>query len=72
MPLDPCGHGWYCVVFELPAGTFVPPANYPARCGRVYRLCITVGSRDACGNPGLIWGTCPSIEIAVHPPVPNP
>ena len=72
VPLDPCGSGSYYVVFELPAGTFEPPAEYPGRCGRVYRLCITVGSHDACGNPGLIWGHCDSVEVAVHPPVPVP
>lgn len=46
--------------------------GYPNRCGRVYRLCVTVGSHDPCGGPGLIWGHCDSVEIAVHPPVPNP
>jgi hypothetical protein len=69
--LDPCGDGSYFVVFTLPAGTFAPPPDYPNRCGRVYRLCVTVGSEDACGNPGLIWGHCDSVEIAVHPPVSN-
>jgi hypothetical protein len=70
--LDPCGSGIYTIVFELPPNTFQPPDGYPARCGRVYRLCVTVGSHDACGGPGLIWGHCDSVEIAVHPPVPNP
>lgn len=70
--LNPCGNGVYYVVFTLPAGTFQPPAGYPNRCGRVYRLCVTVGSHDPCGGPGLIWGHCDSVEIAVHPPVPNP
>jgi hypothetical protein len=70
--LDPCGRGSYYVVFELPPGTFEPPADHPARCGRVYRICVTVGSKDACGNPGLIWGVCEAVDIAVHPPVANP
>jgi hypothetical protein len=70
--LDPCGRGSYVVEFELPPNTFAPPENYPARCGRVYRICVTVGSKDACGNPGLIWGVCEAVDIAVHPPVPNP
>ena len=69
--LDPCGDGNYVIVFELPPYTFQPPEDHPARCGRVYRLCVTVGSQDACGKPGLIWGHCDSIEIAVHPPVPK-
>jgi hypothetical protein len=72
VPLDPCGDGKYQIFFELPPNTFKPPDNYPGRCGRVYRLCVTVGSHDACGGPGLIWGHCDSVEIAVHPPVPNP
>jgi len=70
--LDPCGNGIYVIWFALPAGTFAPPAGYPNRCGRVYRLCVTVGSHDPCGGPGLIWGHCDSVEIAVHPPVPSP
>lgn len=70
--LDPCGDGRYYVVFDLPPNTFRPPADFPNRCGRVYRLCVTVGSHDPCGNPGLIWGHCDSVEIAVHPPITNP
>jgi len=71
--LDPCGTGTYPVYFELPANTFAPPVGYPNRCGRIYRICITVGSFDLCTppNPGLIWGHCDSVEIAVHPPVPT-
>jgi hypothetical protein len=69
LELDPCGDGRYRIVFTLPPYTFQPPPERPARCGRVYRLCVTVGSHDACGNPGLIWGHCDSVEIAVHPPV---
>ena len=74
IPLDPCSEdGRYCVWFELPAGTFAPPDGYPNRCGRVYRICVTIGSHDLCDppNPGLIWGHCDSLEIAVHPPVPR-
>jgi hypothetical protein len=74
VPLDPCSEdGTYCIWFELPAGTFAPPPDYPNRCGRIYRICITVGSHDLCDppNPGLIWGHCDSLEIAVHPPVPR-
>jgi len=67
--LDPCGDGHYLVEFELPPGTFTQDRP---RCGRVYRLCVTVGSTDACDKPGLIWGHCDSLEIAVHPPVSNP
>jgi hypothetical protein len=66
--LDPCGTGQYVVVFELPRGTFTQDRP---RCGRVYRICVTVGSHDLCGHPGLIWGHCDSLEIAVHPPVPT-
>ena len=69
--LDPCGDGKYRVYFELPPGTFTQDRP---RCGRVYRICVTIGSHDLCvpPNPGLIWGHCDSLEIAVHPPVPNP
>lgn len=69
--LDPCGEGRYRVYFELPAGTFTQDRP---RCGRVYRICVTIGSHDLCvpPGPGLIWGHCDSLEIAVHPPVPNP
>lgn len=72
--LDPCGSGWYRIVFPLEPGTFRPPPDYPARCGRVYRVCVTIGSHDLCDppGPGLIWGHCDSFELAVHPPVPNP
>jgi len=68
--LDPCGPGTYRLAFRLPANTFRPPPGYPNRCGRVYRICVTIGSHDSCGKPGLIWGHCDSLEIAVHPPVP--
>jgi hypothetical protein len=69
--LDPCGEGLYRIDFPIPAGRLADPGN---RCGRVYRICITVGSHDLCNppGPGLIWGHCESVEIAVHPPVPNP
>jgi hypothetical protein len=67
--LNPCGDGIYPIDFPLPAGTFADTSN---RCGRVYRICVTVGSHDICGGPGLIWGHCDSVEIAVHPPVANP
>jgi len=67
--LDPCGDGRYRVYFELPAGTFTQDRP---RCGRVYRICVTVGSHDLCRRPGLIWAHCDSLEIAVHPPVSNP
>ena len=67
--LNPCGNGVYTIVFPLPPGTFTDARN---RCGRVYRICVTVGSHDLCDppGPGLIWGHCDSVEIAVHPPVP--
>jgi hypothetical protein len=67
--LDPCGDGRYLIVFELPPGTFTQDRP---RCGRVYKICVTVGSKDPCGNAGLIWGHCDSLEVAVHPPVANP
>ena len=67
--LDPCGSGIYEGKFVIPANTLKPKEG-KARCGRVYRLCITVGSHDACGKPGLIWGHCDEVTIAVHPPVP--
>ncbi len=70
--LEPCGSGWYTVVFELPPNTFRPPPEYPNRCGRIYRVCVTVGSHDECGHPGLIWAHCDTFDLAVHPPVPNP
>lgn len=70
--IQPAGNGVYWVVFTLPPDTFKPPADYPNRCGRVYTLCVTVGSEDPQGGPGLIWGHCDSVEIAVHPPVSNP
>lgn len=63
------GSGFHRVAINLPAGTFAPPADFPARCGRVYRICVTVGSLDQKGRPGLIWAHCDSLEIAVHPPV---
>lgn len=71
VPLDPCGNGVYVVVFKLEPNTFKDESN---RCGRVYRICITIGSHDLCTppGPGLIWAHCDSLEIAVHPPVPNP
>jgi len=74
IPLDPCGDGKQRVLFDLPPGTFAPPAGFPNRCGRIYRICVTVGSHDLCTppNPGLIWAHCDSLEIAVHPPVPVP
>ncbi len=66
LPLDPCGDGTYHFCFPLPPGTW-DDAGFPNRCGRVYRICVTVGSLNACGEPGLIWGHCDSLEIAVHP-----
>jgi hypothetical protein len=71
--LTPCkGDGRYVIVFPIAPNTLVPQAGEQDRCGRVYRICVTVGSHDICGGPGLIWGHCDSVEIAVHPPVPNP
>ena len=70
-PLDPCGTGVYTGKFVIPANT-LKPKDSGGRCGRVYRLCITVGSKDACGAPGLIWGHCDEVTLTVHPPVPNP
>lgn len=71
--LDPCGNGHHYIVFELPVGTFFPEPGYENRCGRVYRVCVTVGSFDLCDppNPGLIWGHCDDFTLAVHPPVPR-
>jgi len=70
VPLDPCGDGVYAITFPLAANTFKPkPEDDPNRCGRVYRVCVTVGSHDQCGGPGLIWGHCDTFELTVHPPV---
>ena len=32
-------------LIDVPAGTF-----NPGECGREYHLCITLGSKDCCGN----------------------
>jgi len=64
--------GKYQVVFRLRPDTFKPDERYQQRCGRVYRLCITVGSTDLNGNPGLLWAHCAALDIMVHPPVTNP
>jgi len=72
--IDPAANpsGVYQIVFPLPPNTFLPDPKYQQRCGRVYRLCITVGSTDKQGAPGLIWAHCAELDIMVHPPVPVP
>ena len=68
--LDPCGTGVYVGTIEIKPNT-LKPKDDGGKCGRMYRLCLTIGSRDACGNPGLIWGHCDEVSIVVHPPVPH-
>ena len=68
--LDPCGSGKYRVYFELPPNTFAPPANYPNRCGRIYRICVTIGNADTgvnfIINDGVATGARHDVGSYVH------
>jgi len=50
-------------VIDVPSGTF-----NPGRCGREYKLCITLGSKDCCGKVGFVYGSCDAYKITVVPP----
>lgn len=43
--LDPCNTNVYCFEFRLPAGHLTA-----GECGKTYDICITLGSKDCCGN----------------------
>jgi len=60
---SPCRtHEWKFVI-DVPPGKF-----NPGECGREYRLCITLGSRDCCGKVGFVYGSCDAYTITVVPP----
>jgi hypothetical protein len=60
---SPCRtHRWEFVI-DVPPGTF-----NPGRCGREYKLCITLGSQDCCGKVGFVYGSCDAYKITVVPP----
>jgi hypothetical protein len=62
--LDPCGSGIY--VFNI----VVPPNTLSAgHCGKVYDVGVTLGSTDACGKSGFIFGTCGDFDLSVMPAV---
>lgn len=61
---DPCTTNTFCFEFELPGGYLSG-----GECGRQYGICITLGSKDCCGHPGFIFGTCKGIHITVLPAV---
>lgn len=60
---SPCHtHRWVFVI-DVPPGTF-----NPGRCGREYKLCITLGSKDCCEKVGFVYGSCDAYKITVVPP----
>jgi len=60
---SPCKtHRWQFVI-DVPPGTF-----NPGECGREYKLCITLGSRDCCDKVGFVYGSCDAYKITVVPP----
>lgn len=63
-PNSPCNTNVFTFVFNVPANTF-----NPGECGRQYTLCITLGSKDCCGQVGFIFGSCAAYTIDVTPAV---
>lgn len=59
---DPCKTNIFCFEFHLPKGTLIA-----GECGKQYDICITVSSKDCCGNVGFIFGTCKDFHITVLP-----
>jgi hypothetical protein len=60
---SPCRRKQWEFVIDVPPGTFDP-----GRCGREYKLCITLGSKDCCGKVGFVYGSCDAYKITVVPP----
>ncbi len=62
--VNPCQPGGDTYDFE-----FTVPASRlgSGECGRQYKLCITLGSKDCCGKVGFIFGTCHDIGLTVLP-----
>lgn len=60
--LVPCGDGVYVFSIVIPANTLEP-----GHCGRLYDVGVTLGSFDACGHPGFIFGTCGDFDITALP-----
>ncbi|MGH8897968.1 MAG: hypothetical protein ACRDZ4_13345 [Egibacteraceae bacterium] len=60
--LDPCRTNVYTFEFDLPGGVLKA-----GECGKQYKLCITLGSKDCCGKVGFIFGTCKDFTITVLP-----
>lgn len=62
--VKPCEPGGNVLDFEID----ILPGELPAgECGKQYRLCVTVGSKDCCGKSGFIYGTCHDWSITVLP-----
>jgi len=59
----PCETQRWVFVIDVPPGTF-----RPGECGREYRLCITLGSKDCCGKVGFVYGSCDAYKLTVVPP----
>ncbi|MGH3515067.1 MAG: hypothetical protein ACRDQI_12955 [Pseudonocardiaceae bacterium] len=61
---DPCNTHCFVFEFDLPGGTLIA-----GPCGKQYDICITLGSRDCCGIPGFVFGSCKDFHISVLPAV---
>ena len=61
---DPCDANVFVFDFDLPGGTLVA-----GPCGKQYDICITLGSKDCCGVPGFVSGSCKDFHITVMPAV---
>jgi hypothetical protein len=66
---SPCQTDKWVFDFEIKPGTLTT-----GECGREYTLCITLGSKDCCGQVGFIFGSCHDYTITVSPggPVVHP
>ncbi|MGH3867648.1 MAG: hypothetical protein ACRDQ4_16230 [Pseudonocardiaceae bacterium] len=64
---DPCNTGTFVFKFEIPPNTLTA-----GDCGTQYDICLTISSKDCCGDFGFLFGCCKDFDICVLPPTTEP
>lgn len=62
--LVPCGDGVYNFRIRVAGGTLSA-----GHCGKAFTICLTLGSFDACGHPGFVFGRCHDLSVTIVPAV---
>jgi hypothetical protein len=62
--IHPCEKDGHIIKFKF---DIAPGLLKAGECGKQYRLCVTLGSKDCCGHSGFIYGTCHDLTITVLP-----